>query len=377
MFEASPSLMGWPRFCWNSILLGNVMNRANNALMFKFLLILLGLVSTSAWAQVQIICAPGQQAVPSEGFVINNGVIEFLDDACGNSGTELPPPLTFTNLVVTPTVVDAGDSVVLTANVGSFITFPTNETYDLCHLSVLQPNGQEASQIALSPLTSALQVTVPFNEQSVAGNWSLKVNCRRFVSQQEVILPGVDAVTVQVDSTATPTGCDNVTAPFQSIAMTDYSATYNGSQSTTGGMGVQFGTNFASWRLYGAYNTYDTNGNLSRIGVRSFRFVAPTEKKGGQKLSSTGGQVLMSISNQCGSFAVTPQCWGTAGTVINWTTLTGDPFAATRCQLVPGQTYYLNFAFFDPGPPVSTLCSCTGSNCQQWCYSEHSHQSIP
>ena len=130
--------------------------------------------------------------------------------------------------------------------------------------------------------------------------------------------------------------------------------------------GVPFGVRHDPWAWGNTSNIYNIDTLLS-INVKSYVFQAPPE---GQSLklkfpSSIGG-IAASISNQCGSFDVPSRCMGFASGAITWSTESTAP--SNRCNLIPGSTYYLNFAWFNypnylNNLPITSTCSCPGINC--------------
>jgi hypothetical protein len=309
----------------------------------RLLLLVALFFAADAVAQVQIVCAPGQAPRPSLGFVINNGIIEFLDNACGN-GAELPDPLSYTNLSVVPSSVQAGQSVLLSVNLANYILAPTPDTYDRCDVQVINPNGVQQSAIQVSTLASTLNVTVPFASDTPSGTYTLRLACRRFFSNQEIILPSGPSTTLLVSSNTPPTSCDNLPAPFVSRGVTNYSAAVTGNPATTG-FGWPFG-GYYGWQTQPLTNNMDAQGNLTQVGVRSFRFVAPANRRASLKFSSTSGNVFGAISTQCGRFDnLSTYCKHNSGGSINWTTFPSE--AALRCLLTPGETYYYNISYIN------------------------------
>ena len=149
--------------------------------------------------------------------------------------------------------------------------------------------------------------------------------------------------------------CGDLEQPFTGAIVQPYANWY----------GVPFGTNH-SWVWGNTDNGY-VAGSLSYIRVRSYSFEAPAAGQARRISfpSSTGG-IAASVSRRCGDFDVPVQCLGVASTSVAWSTEAAP--AAFRCPLIPGETYYLNFAWFDlpaylSGSRLQSTCECPGVNC--------------
>jgi hypothetical protein len=329
------------------------MNRLLGSLVFAISLVT---PVSKALASVPISCAPGLAPVQSEGIQIAGGVIELLDNACQpNPGGLLPPALSVTNVAATPASVNAGQSVTYSANVANQIVVPVaGITYDSCNLDVIRPGGVVNSSTPVPTLTPVLNISVAIPPQAVSGVWQLALKCRRFVSGQEIVVPAIAAANVQVNSVIPPNDCDSMTLPFVNGETSTYDSHY----------GVPFSTNHTwIWDFTG--NVYSATNQLQQVKVRSYSFIAPAAGQTKKiNIPSSAAGVSATISLQCGNFNAAPACTGVASSAISWTT----GAHANRCALVPGQTYYLNFAWFKMadylanGTVVST-CECPGQNC--------------
>lgn len=324
-----------------------------------------GLIAQMApvMATVPVSCAPGLPPVQSEGIQISGGVIELLDDACRpQQGSQIPLAMLVTNAAVTPSTVNAGQSTTYTANVANWIMQPdAGVTYDQCFLDVFRPGSILNESIPVTSLGAALSIPVTIPSGAVAGAWSVNLRCRRFVSGQEIILPSPTAVELQVQSTTVPTGCDNLQPPFLPGSVQSYASHYN----------AAFGESHNwVWNQIGNVYTYNTQSqtyDFQGPRVRAFSFVAPASGRSGKiSLPSTTAGLTATISAQCGNFNLPAKCLTVASGAIQWST-EANP-ASFKCPLTPGQTYYLNFAWFDAsiyinqGTVVST-CVCPGPNC--------------
>lgn len=337
----------------------------------KLLAVLLPISAASVHAAVPIICWPGEPVAQSEGVLIRpNGTIEILDFACRrDGGTVLPPALGISNVSASPTSVSEGGTSTLTATLTNLIANPTADTFDQCRVRVLRPNGTLSSEISITPLQSAISVPVSFPTGSTAGAWSLRLECERFVANQQLVVTQPAAQTVNVTSEVIPPDpvtCDSLTPPFVNGLTTEFSAPGGN------GFGVTFGSGHAGPIQFATGNVFQNN-LLSQIRVRAFRFVAPTDanKTGNVKLDSTSGSIAWSISTQCGNFNVVQQCRHYTGNQIDWSTNSAHSW---MCRLQPGTTYYANFAYFDlpaflssGGTTVNSTCQCTGPNCTSVC----------
>lgn len=372
-------------FAWNTAMTARFLGMACLGLALIMSLV----APASAQEPVQVICAPGQAPRPTLGFVIENGIIRFLDNACGN-GAELPPPLGYSNVSVSPQTVDAGNSVQLSLNLSNYIVAPTSNTYDQCTLNVLRPNGSLESSMAVSALSSTLQITVPFAPDAMAGNWTLQFACRRFFTGQEIVVPSPPwpaTAIVEVNSaTLPPTSCTNLPSPMVLRGLSNYSAPYG--NNNTGGFGLPFGEPFPGmdWPSYSITNKIDSSGELTELGLRVFSFVAPSNITDGRlAISSASSGVFATVNTQCGNFNVPTACKASQGNEIQWST---NPNATNRCILVPGETYYFQLAYFNrsqyqssgtyknscsSSSPGSTVCNSNGV-CN--CTFQHRAQSV-
>lgn len=319
--------------------------------------------SAPASATVPVSCAPGMLPVQSEGIQISGGVIELLDNACQpQGGTELPPPLHVTNTAATPGSVNAGQSTTYTATVAGFITQPVpNITYDECFLDVVRPGGQLQQSIAIPALSALVSIPVTIPTDAVSGGWLLNMRCKRFVSNQEIVLPSIPGAALQVISSTAPGGCTNLPAPFMQGAVNTYVSHYN----------ATFGEahNWVWNQIGNVYNYNPANQSYGLLGVRvrAFSFVAPAAGREAKiNFPSPTAGITASISSQCGDFTVPQRCIGVASTAITWSTNASPQ--SFKCPLVPGQTYYLNFAWFDyaayaANGTVTSTCVCPGPTC--------------
>ncbi|MBX3725761.1 MAG: hypothetical protein KF823_07570 [Xanthomonadales bacterium] len=310
-------------------------------------------------ATVPVSCAPGLPPVQSEGIRINAGTIELLDDACRPAtGGTLPPALQFSNTAATPNIINAGETTTYSASVSNFIAMPEpNVTYDTCSLDVVRPNGNVSATVPVPALSASLALPVTIPAGSPAGNWQLNMRCRRFVSGQEIVLPAVASVAVQVNSNVAPGGCESLPAPFVAGTVGTYESHYQ----------VPFGTNH-SWMWDFTGNNYNLNNELIGVRVRAYSFVAPQAGLQAKlSLPSSVAGVTASISSQCGNFDVPSSCIAGASGALQWSTASAPP--TFRCALVPGQTYYVNFAWMDLATwinsgTVNSTCVCPGPTCQ-------------
>jgi hypothetical protein len=149
--------------------------------------------------------------------------------------------------------------------------------------------------------------------------------------------------------------CTDLAPPFTGANVQSYAAWY----------GVPFGASHGWW--WGEADVGYYAGELAYVQVRSYAFDAPGSGVARRINfpSSTGG-IAASISRQCGNFDVQPQCLGVASASVAWSTETSP--ASFRCPLVPGERYYLNFAWFSlPGyignGQINPTCECLGENC--------------
>lgn len=316
-----------------------------------------------AQSTVFVRCSPTAPLTESNGFNIIENVVVFNEPGivCGSGGNELPPPLDMVGYTVSAPTVDVGESVTVS---GEFQNLRTE--FDQCWVNATpQATGAQGRVVPVDNLATNLSQQISFLSTDVGGVWSLSLDCRRVINNQEVILANFPkTTTVTVTSPVLPNECDNLTPPLVSRSVVDYSAPYTNAQN--GGFGVQPGSPTAHWFNLGSVNTYNQQGQLTGIGVRSFRFVAPENKLASHWIQSTASGAAMSISSQCGQFRNLPlSCVGAPSSTVTWTTMPGANPSA-QCVLQPGQTYYVNFAYFNVIPHVlnnaaiESTCSVVG-----------------
>lgn len=326
------------------------------------LFVLLATTGAMAQSTVMVRCSPTAPTIESTGFNIIGNVVVFNAPGivCGSGGNELPPPLDMVGYAASPATVVVGESVTLT---GEFQSLRTE--YDQCWVNVTpQASGGQPRVVPVDNLSQNLNQQIPFLSTDVGGIWTLALDCKRVINNQEILLANFPkTTTVTVTSPVQPIDCDNLTPPLVSRSVVDYSAGYVSAQ--TGGFGVQPGSPTAHWFNLGSVNTYNAQGQLTGIGVRSFRFVAPQNKTASHWVQSTAGGSAMSISSQCGQFTGLPlSCLGVPSSTVTWTTESGaNPNA--NCVLQAGQTYYVNFAYFNlqavlGGSAIQSTCAVLG-----------------
>lgn len=281
--------------------------------------------------------------------------------SCGTGGGgTLPQQLDIQGFAVDPQPAVAGGPAVDV--IGQFQNIAAG---DQCVLRLYQPGANtdldnaahQTIPLNPPPASGALS-SLTFPSGSLAGQWNVKLSCSRTVSGQGIVLHNFPKLTsVLVNSSTVPTGCDNLPAGFTSAGVSEHSAPYSGAQS--GGFGIEPGQGRQPWFSLGSQNS--TASGALVVGVRSFRFEAPPGERASYKIESSNPAAVFSISSQCGRFDLPLNCLGIAGGPVKWTTVSSDPQGL--CHLVPGQTYYVNYAYLNIGPYLNNgtvSSSCTG-----------------
>jgi hypothetical protein len=256
------------------------------------------------------------------------------------------------DVAVVPAAAYAGDTVTYEASLRHFLTpLEPGVSGDRCELLVQRPDGHTDATLEIAELGARITVAVPLSPGAVAGTWQLALRCRRWIDAAEIPLPSAPTAPLVVLSTH----CDDLPAPLVASVTESYESF----------AGIEFGESH-TWAWGTARNTY-VGAEVQSIEVRSFSFVAPPAGRTGKvNFPSTTAGISVSVGRQCGRFDVPSACLGVASSAITWSTEASP--ASFRCALVPGQTYYLSYAWFGladylaDGSMPST-CTCPGTNC--------------
>lgn len=249
----------------------------------------------------------------------------------------------------------------------------SNETFlwklSLNNTTISSISAPELS-VGANNLQSCERYKVEINRTSCDDNFihtyyihDIDGNCEEqppLTCEQDPTLPGCEPPN-------TDNSCATIQAPFVANE-TNFNATYYHrypnlpyeEQYMSMGFGVEFGEGLSgaipAWQStwgpppspasynkqwHGTKNYFDANKNLTGIMVRAYKFVAPVANSRGYIHRYNVGFGAMSISKKCGDYLVDVKC--TSQDWVQWSTEANTG----RCKLIPGETYYLNFAAFD------------------------------
>lgn len=298
---------------------------------------------------ITVICGNGTSQTAGVYFDSLGRLVFSEPNVCGSTviGVGMPDPL---SLVITspaasnpPFTVDVSNGsqqVSFAGNVGSSF----DPDYDSCALSVNPlPNSNWTNP---SPLTvggtGAVSSNVTFDQGLIAGDYDLSLNCSRVINQQQVVVPSATR-TVRVASNGGGNACAGQVIPtqFSPLNIAEFHSSY----------GVQFGQAFP--QIGFPMTNVVSGGALQSAQVRSWRFTAPTSGVGQLFVDANAGTgFTLSISKGCPALFSpsegVPSICTHAGTnsALSWR-ISNTPATnpSSRCELDPGETYYLNVVY--------------------------------